>query len=97
MIMGDMDRLTPFENATDQLGDFSNAHLLRIGGGTHGAFGEISKRDPEFMDLVVKFLDADFSKQSVSDLEIPARLDLPKLQLKPMTEATLSEQWQKSK
>ena len=64
MVHGDLDLSTPIENAEEQLQSLPNGHLVRIHGGTHGAFGEISRHDKSFMGLVEMFLNADLETEA---------------------------------
>ena len=97
MIQGDLDLSTPFENATAQLADCSNAHLIRIVGGTHGAVNEAMSHDEKFLDNMTQFLNADLSDdQKVSDLNFPETFDLPPLEFN-LGEKSLYQQWEQSK
>ena len=94
MVHGDHDSMTPIENAHEQLEDFSNAHLLTIKGGTHGAFHEMVRHDKSFLPMVNKFLLADFDSNDVSieSLELPETMELPKLRFNPISGKSLFEQ-----
>ncbi|WP_197454544.1 alpha/beta hydrolase [Stieleria varia] len=84
MVQGDLDMSTPFENAKEQMEFSSNAHLIRIHGGTHAAIMQIAKHDPSFHDHVMRFLDADFSNQTIASLKLPDELKLPPIEFAAM-------------
>ena len=92
-VHGDLDLSTPIENAEEAMPTLSNVHLIRIQNGTHGAFDQIQRHDPEFVGLVKKFLDADFSDgSSIKSLGLPDSMDLPDLEFDPMGSPTMFEQ-----
>lgn len=84
MVHGDLDMSTPFENAKEQMALSSNAHLIRIHGGTHAAIMQIAKHDPGFQNHVVRLLDADFSNHTVASLRLPEELALPPIEFAAM-------------
>ncbi len=84
MVQGDLDMSTPFENAREQLEESSNGHLIRVRGGTHAAMMQIGKHDSNFRDYVMRFLNADFSQQTVASLDLPDELTLPPIEFAAM-------------
>ena len=94
LIHGDLDLSTPFENAEAALPTLKNGHLIKIVGGTHGAFDQIDRQDPKFRDLIKRFLDADFDADglTVESLDFPAELSLTPLDFTPLSEPALFDQ-----
>ena len=84
MAHGDFDLSTPIENAEEQMKDLTNAHLIRIHGGTHGAIPQIMNHDEQFVSHLVRFLEADLTEQSVASLKLPTEISLPPLEFAPM-------------
>ena len=84
LVHGDFDLSTPIENAEELMSVSKNAHLIRIAGGTHGAFDQIAEHDSNFRSLIVRFLDAKLEpgEQAFQSLDLPTTLDLPPLQFK---------------
>ena len=92
LVHGDLDLSTPIENAEAAMETLTNAHLLRIIGGTHGAFDHMGAVSTEFRELLKRFLDADFSAgTTVRDLQLPAELSLPALEFRSMDAPPLFE------
>ena len=85
MVQGDLDMSTPFENALEQLATSSNAHLIRVNGGTHAAIHQVYQQDTGFMKHLLSFLDADFGKQTVASLGLPEEIALPPIEFAPMS------------
>ncbi|MEM9409580.1 MAG: alpha/beta fold hydrolase [Planctomycetota bacterium] len=92
MVHGDLDMSTPLENALEGIKPLSNAHLIKIIGGTHGAFHQMQRHNPELLKWVRQFLNADFQKTRVADLELPDLMKLPPIQFQPINEPTLLEE-----
>lgn len=86
LVHGDLDLSTPIENAEEVLPNLKNAHLIRIIGGTHSAFDQIGRHNPEFQNIIKKFFDADFAVGSanVASLGFPNELELPALEFLPL-------------
>ena len=100
MVQGDMDLSTPIENAEELLPSLPNGHLVRIHGGTHGAFGEISRHDNTFMEQVEMFLNANLdSKESIKEVygKIPTSYSLPPLEFESLTGPSLFDELDKKK
>ena len=93
LVHGDFDLSTPIENAEEQLALSKNAHLIRVHGGTHGAFDQIADHDKQFRSYVASFLNADFGPggQSLASLELPSELSLPPIEFNGMTTPPLAE------
>ena len=68
----------------------TNAHLIRIVDGTHGAFDRMLDGNQECRDLVRKFLNTDFTKTTVKELSLPDELHLPELEFAPVGEGAQS-------
>ena len=71
-----------------------NGHLIRVGGGTHGAVGEIAREDPDFVDHLLDFMNADFETTKPVTLyqRMPKSVDLPPLKFLPTDGPTMFEQ-----
>jgi pimeloyl-ACP methyl ester carboxylesterase len=84
LVHGDFDLSTPIENAEELLSLSKNAHLIRITGGTHGAFDQIADHDAEFLSVIARFLDANLESgdQTFKSLGLPTELNLPPLQFR---------------
>ena len=92
-VQGDMDLSTPIENALDALKTLPNCHMIRIIGGTHGAFGQIATGDESFLDHVKTFLDAPFDvNRSVKQLGLPESMEVPIPDFKPVGDPTLFDE-----
>ena len=92
LVNGDMDLSTPIENAEEAMQTLANAHLIRIKGGTHGAFKQAGRTNAEFLKAVDKFMSADFESRKVADLGLPDVLQLPPLEFKPASAPSLFEE-----
>ena len=89
IVHGDLDLSTPIENAEAAMTTLTNAHLIRITDGTHGALDQMLESNAEFRELMTRFLDADFEASTVGDLELPDELALPEIQFAPITAPSL--------
>ncbi|MEM8680056.1 MAG: alpha/beta hydrolase [Planctomycetota bacterium] len=93
LVHGDLDLSTPIENAEAALETLSNAHLIRVPGGTHGAFDQLSRDSEAFRKILREFLAADFQEdQRVESLGLPAEMPLEPLQFAPQGDPSLYEQ-----
>ena len=91
-VHGDFDLSTPIENAEEQLALSPNARLIRITGGTHGAFDQIAGHDKDFLGVVTRFLEADLDRpEQIHALDFPHKLDLPPLEFQGMSTPALSK------
>ncbi len=91
MVHGDSDLSTLIEDAEESLHFLSNAHLIRVRGGTQGAF-RFRSMTRSFPLTFKTDLDAPFAEvQTVAALDLPEQLDLPKLQFVPLGQPTLYE------
>ena len=100
MVQGDLDLSTPIENAEEQLRWLPNGHLVRIHGGTHGAFGEISRHDKNFMSLIEMFLNANLdTEESIKEIygKIPTSFSLPPLKFESLSDPSLFDELDKKK
>lgn len=62
LIQGDMDRSTPYENATELMEYLGNGHLLTIHGGTHTAKRAFIFGDSTLASSVYEFMNQDFER-----------------------------------
>ena len=69
---------------------FSNGKLIRVRGGTHGATTQASRVDKEFLNYVIRFVEAD--DPVAAGKELPAAIDLGPLEFAPLGKPTLFDQ-----
>lgn len=92
LVHGDLDLSTPIENAEELLSQAKHAHLIRVNGGTHGAFDQIAGHDDRFLSLVTDFLDAELDPgEGFESLDLPTELSLPPLEFTGMSTPSLAE------
>lgn len=86
LIHGDLDLATPIENAEELLEEMSNAHLIRVEGGAHGAAHYAAQHDARFMSYLSLFMDADELRSDPGAVYggIPEETRLPPLKFAPL-------------
>lgn len=78
LIQGDMDRSTPYENATELMEYLENGHLLTIRGGMHSAKRAFIFADSTLAVSVYEFMNQDFEQINIKEYQktLPTNFDL---------------------
>lgn len=94
MVHGDLDMSTPIENALEQIEYLPNGHLIRIEGGTHAAMRDVFEEQPEFLDHLVDFMEADFEVIEPTKVygKLPNTVALSPLKFDPLDGPSLWDQ-----
>jgi pimeloyl-ACP methyl ester carboxylesterase len=88
MVHGDLDLSTPIENAEGLLELFPNGKLLRVQGGTHGATTQAQSADKNFVNYLIRYVEADEPNR----VELPKTIKLPPLKFAPLGKPSLFDQ-----
>ncbi|WP_129774663.1 alpha/beta fold hydrolase [Peristeroidobacter soli] len=96
LLNGDLDWSTPIENSRHLRGFLKQGHLLEIAGGTHCTeMNEVMAQQPELMQKVYSFIDADFTTTPAQQFfaSMPKQASLAPMKFQAVTGPSLYEQW----